>query len=163
MNDTLGKKAEGQIWTWLDRPNDGYSFDRFYDQLSGYYETSRNICDFVCYKYPNIYYIESKSTEADRFPFSYIQPHQHNGLLSKSKIPGCYGLVIVLFATYKRAFVIDIRTIDTLSQAGTCSINIKKISKWNFPYKELRTINSRKMLLDYSGEIEEFIPELREV
>ena len=163
MGDTLGKKAEKKIWKWLDRPEDGYSFTRLYDQLSGYYLTSRNICDFICYKYPYIYYIESKATEADRFPFSYIQPHQHDGLLAKSKIPGCYGLVIVLFATYKRAFVIDIRTIDMLSQAGTSSINIKKISKWNFPYKELRTIDSRKMLLDYSGEIEEFVSELGEV
>lgn len=34
MADTLGKKAERQIWKWLDRPDDGYSFDRLYDQLS---------------------------------------------------------------------------------------------------------------------------------
>ena len=35
MTDTtLGKKAERKIRDWLDRPNDGYSFDRFYDQLS---------------------------------------------------------------------------------------------------------------------------------
>ena len=158
MNDTLGKKAEGQIWTWLDRPNDGYSFDRFYDQLSGYYETSRNICDFVCYKYPNIFYIESKATEKDRFDFVMIQPHQLNGLIEKSKIYGCYGWVIVLFATYKRAFRLNATDIKALSDSGQKSLNITKIDKWTIPYKELTTIpNNRKIYLDYTGEIEALV------
>lgn len=125
---------------------------------SGYYETSRNICDFICYKYPYIYYIESKATEADTFPFSYIQPHQHDGLLAKSKIKGCYGWVIVLFQTYKRAFRLDIKDIKKLEDEGKKSLNIKKIDKWTIPYKELKTIpNTRKKLLDYTGEIEDLL------
>ena len=99
MSEELGKKAENKIREWLDKPEQGYSFDRFYDQMTGFYLTSRNICDFVCYKYPNIYYIESKSTYSDRFDFKMIQPHQKEGLLLKSSIKGCYGFVIVLFAT----------------------------------------------------------------
>lgn len=160
-NDGLGKNAEQKLKDWLDRPEDGYSFDRLYDQLSGYYMTSRNICDFICYKYPNIYYIESKATWADRFDFSMIMQHQEEGLLEKSKIPGCYGLIVVLFATYKRAFIIDIRDINKLKQSGKKSINVKKIDKWNIPYSEIPTIsNSRKHLLDYEGDIEELINNL---
>ena len=133
MNDGLGKEAEKKIWDWLDRPEEGGSFDRFYDQLSGYYLTSRNICDFVYYKYPYIYY---------------------NGLLDKSKIQGCYGVVIVLFATQKRAFVIDINAIKYLEDNGHHSLNIKKIDKWGIPYFEIDTVpNSRKKLLDYTGEL----------
>ena len=157
MSESLGKKAEGKIKEWLDRPEDGYSFDRLYDQLSGYYLTSRNICDFICYKYPYIYYIESKETEADRFPFSYIQPHQHDGLLAKSKIAGCYGLVIVLFTTYKRAFVLKIQDIVELENQGKKSLNIKKIDKWTIPYREIQTIPSRKTMLDYTGELEDLV------
>ncbi len=158
MNDGLGKKAEAKIREWLDRPDDGYSFDRFYDQLSGYIETSRNICDFVCYKQPYIYYIESKSTWADRFDFTMIQDHQKEGLLKKSKIPGCFGWVIVLFAAHKRAFKLDINDIIALEEAGQKSLNIKKIDKWTIPYKEIRTVsNNRKQLLDYIGELEELI------
>ena len=37
------------------------------------------------------------------------------------------------------------------------SININKIDKWTIPYKELKTVPSRKKLLDYTGEIEEYI------
>ena len=157
MSESLGKKAEGKIKEWLNRPEDGYSFDRLYDQLSGYYLTSRNICDFICYKYPYIYYIESKETEADRFDFDMIQPHQHDGLLTKSKIKGCYGLVIVLFTTYKRAFVLKIQDIVELENQGKKSLNIKKIDKWTIPYKEIQTIPSRKAMLDYTGELEDLV------
>lgn len=160
MNDGLGKKAEQKIKEWLNRPSDGYSFDRFYDQLSGYVETSRNICDFVCYKYPNIYYIESKATWKDRFDFSMIQPHQKQGLLTKSKITGCFGWVIVLFASYKCAVKLDIQDIVNLESQGVKSLNILKKDKWTIPYKELKTIpNNRKQLLDYTGEVEDLLDE----
>lgn len=158
MNDGLGKEAEAKIWKWLDRPEDGYSFDRFYDQLSGYYMTSRNICDFHCYKYPNTYYIESKATWADRFDFNMIQPHQLEGLIKKSQIAGCFGWVIVLFASHKRAFRFNAADIQKLMDEGTKSLNITKIDKWRINYKELSTIpNNRKKHLDYTGEVEDLI------
>ena len=158
MNDGLGKKAEAKIKEWLDKPELGYSFDRFYDQLSGYYLTSRNICDFLCYKYPNLYYIESKTTIHDRFDFNQIQPHQHDGLLAKSKIQGCYGLIIVLFSTYKRAVILKIQDVINMEEHGIKSINITKIDKWKIPYVEIPTIpNSRKSMLDYIGNLEELV------
>ena len=155
MNDDIGKKAENKIREWLDKPEEGYSFDRFYDQMTGFYLTSRNICDFVCYKYPNIYYIESKATYSDRFDFKMIQPHQKEGLLLKSSIKGCYGFVIVLFATYKRAFILDIQDIQHSIDSGKKSINIQSIDKWKIPYAEIQTVpNNRKQFLDYNGDIE---------
>lgn len=137
--------------------------DRIPDQLSGFYMVSRNICDFVCYKYPYIHYIESKCTYSDRFSFNQLTDVQRNGLLQKSKIPGCHGLVVVLFAAYKRAFVFDIRDIaEFSSETGSTlrikSVNIKKIDRWTIPYKELQTIPSRKELLDYTGDIEDYLP-----
>lgn len=153
MNDGLGKKAEGKIQAWLDRPNDGYSFDRIKDQMNGF-QGSANICDFTCFKYPNMYYIESKATYEDRFDFANITKTQYEGLLSKSKIPYVYGVVIVLFATYHRAFALDIQHIDKLQQHGVKSLNIKKLDKWDIPFVELQTIpNNRKSLLDYTGDI----------
>ena len=79
---------------------------------------------------------------------------QHDGLLEKSVIQNVYGLVIVLFATYKRAFVIDIKDIKELEDSGKKSLNIKKIDKWNIPYVEIQTIpNNRKKHLDYTGDL----------
>lgn len=151
MSEDLGKKAERKLKEWLDRPDDGYDFNRIPDQLSGQWG-SKNICDFTLYIEPYNHYIESKSTIHDRFDFSMITDFQYESLMKKSKIKGCYGLVVVLFATYQRAFILKIQDIDKLIHEGKKSLNITKIAKWTIPYKEIETIPSRKQLLDYTGE-----------
>lgn len=154
MNDELGKKAEEQIRKWLDRPEEGYSLDRLYDQMNGFFG-SKNICDFILYKHPYIYYIESKSTWEDRFDFSMLTETQHDGLLDKSAIRGAFGVVIILFATYKRAFILNIKDIKKMEDQGKKSLNITKIHKWPIPYVEIQTIpNARKKILDYEGVFE---------
>ena len=181
MADTeFGKVAEQRIRTWLDRPGDGYDFNRIPDQMSGFYMVSRNICDFDCYKYPHFYHIESKATYEDRFEFNNLTDLQRDGLLLKSQIKGSYGFVVVLYAAYKRAFIFDIRDIaefihpelsldelnyrlfttgkdhEVVSQLKVKSLNIKKIDKWDIPYWEIQTIPSRKDLLEYTGDLPDF-------
>lgn len=154
----IGKKAEAKVEEWLNRPEEGYSCDRIKDQMTGFFGSS-NICDYACFKSPYMYYIECKATWEDRFDFVNITETQHDGLLEKSEIANVYGWIILLFATYKRAFVIDIRDIKALEDSGKKSLNIKKIDKWGIPYKEIATIpNNRKHLLDYTGHIEEYVP-----
>lgn len=149
VNDQLGKDAEKKIKEWLDRPDEGYDFQRLPDQMTGFYGSS-NICDFELYKYPNHYWIESKATWNDRFDLSMLTDTQYDGLLNKSKINGVDGIVIVLFASYQRAFWISIKEIDRLKQSGKKSLNILKIDKWDIDYHEIKTIpNNRKKLLDY--------------
>ena len=156
-NDGLGKQAESKIREWLDKPELGYSFDRLPDQMTGWHG-SKNICDFTCFKAPYMYYIESKATWEDRFSFSMISEYQLEHLLQKSKIYNVYGLIVVLFATYKRAFIFKIGDIKEAVDNGIKSINIKKIDKWTIPNVEISTIpNNRKKLLDYTGAIEEYI------
>lgn len=147
----LGKKAEAKIKEWLDRPEEGYCFDRIYDQQNGW-SGSCNICDFTLYKHPYFYYIESKATREDRFDYTMITDFQFTHMLEKANIVGVRAWVIVLFASYKRAFILDIRDIDKEKQAGRKSINIKKIDKWQIPYIEIETVPSRKELLDYGKQ-----------
>ena len=156
MNDDLGKQAERKIREWLDKPEDGYSFERVPDQLSGFYG-SKNICDFTCFKSPFMYYIESKATWNDRFDFSMITDTQREGLLKKSRIPFVRGIVIVLFASYKRAFMIDIRSIVKSIESRNKSFNINRLNKSQVKMSEIETIqNSRKTFLDYKGDIENY-------
>lgn len=159
MSEDLGKKAERKIREWLNRPEEGYCLDRVVDQMSGFYG-GRNICDFTLFKSPYMFYIESKATTHDRFDFSMLTDTQYQGLLSKSKIQNVFGIVIVLFYEYKRAFVFNIIDIDKLYQLGKKSLNINKISRWNIPYYEIPTISSRKELLDYNGNVEDIIKSL---
>lgn len=150
----LGKKAEDKIQQWLDRPDLDWSFDRIPDQMTGKYG-SKNICDFTFFNGKTLYYIESKATWKDRFDFSMLTETQHDGLLRKSKIAHVRGVVIVLFASYQRAFIIDITEIKRLEDEDKHSLNIKKIDKWPIEYQEIETIPSRKELLDYADEIKE--------
>ena len=159
MSTDVYKTAEERIKTWLDHPELGYSFDRIPDQMTGYFG-SKNICDFTLFKSPNYYYIESKATYKDRFDFSLITPYQYENLLIKSKIDHVYGLVIILFISYKRAFIIDINSIKYLKDSGRKSLNIQKIEKWGIPYSEIPTISSRKQLLEYTGDIEYLVSKL---
>jgi hypothetical protein len=80
-------------------------------------------------------------------------------LYGKSQIHGVYGLVIVLFTTYKRAVILDIRDIV---ESGEKSINIKKIDKWSIPYVEINTVLSRKLMLDYTGKLEDYVEQLQQ-
>lgn len=119
--------------------------------MTGFYGSS-NICDFELYKYPNHYWIESKSTWHSRFDFSMLTDNQYDGLLKKSKINGVDGVVVILFASYQRAFLLDIQQIEAIIKSGKKSINIDKIDKWDFAYGEIQTVpNNRKKLLDYTG------------
>ncbi len=63
--ESIGKKAERKIKEWLDRPDEGYCFDRLHDKMSGW-KNDCNICDFTLFKAPNFYYIESKATREPR-------------------------------------------------------------------------------------------------
>lgn len=148
----LGKKAEGKIREWLDRPEEGYCFMRIPDQQTGFWG-STNICDFVLYKKPNFYHLESKATYQDNFPLGRgvaISEVQYDGMLKKSEVEGVKSYIVVLFASYQRAFLFDIRDIDKqIKEGGPKSVNIKKIDKWTIPYIEIKTIPSRKQLLDY--------------
>lgn len=161
MSESLGKKAEQKIRLWLDKPEEGYSFDRIPDQLGGFYG-GRNICDFTCFKSPYMFYIESKETEHDRFAFSAISDVQYHGLLQKSKIENCFGLVFVLFTTYQRCFIFRIEDIDKLQRSGKKSVNVTKVDKWAIPYVEVSTVPSRKQLLDYTGDLVELVTETRQ-
>lgn len=159
--DDIGKKAEKRIREWLNRPEEGYCFDRIPDQLSGLYG-SKNICDFTLFKMPYMYYIESKASWSDNVPFKMVTDYQREQMLLKSQIHGVYGIVAVLFASYQRMFLFDIRDwVDELNdESKQSSINIKKIDKWTIPYVEVATIPSRKELLEYTGEIDDYICQL---
>ncbi len=161
---TLGKKAEGKVREWLDLPESGHDFNRIPDQLSGFYG-SKNICDFYMYKYPYMYYIESKASYNDNMQFSMITEYQRTEMYKRSKIFGVRSIVVFLYATYKRAFILDIRDIQHQldDPKGAKSLNIKKIEKWPVPHVEIPTVHSRKELLDYTGDIEELTSQLEEI
>ena len=65
-----GKQFEEQFKKdWKESMPDSFCY-RLHDQVTGYKVTSRNPCDFICYKFPYLYLLEIKSHEGNTFPFS---------------------------------------------------------------------------------------------
>lgn len=157
MATTAGKRAENKIKEWLNRPEDGYCFDRIPDQLGGYYG-SANVSDFLCFKSPYMFYIESKETQSDNFAFGRLSDIQYYGMLEKSKVENVFGIVIILFSEHHRAFIFKIQDIDNYVRVQEKkSVNIKKIDSWTIPYVEIPTVPSRKIMWDYKGELDELV------
>lgn len=86
MANNRGKQFE-QVIKRAFEAVDGVSIDRVHDQTTRY-RGSKNICDFIVYKYPYQYYIECKSVHGNTLPFSNITDAQWEGLLTKSRIKG---------------------------------------------------------------------------
>lgn len=70
-------------------------------------------------------YIESKETEHDRFDFPCCPTASTQGY-SKVQIQNCFGIVIVLFASHKRAFILNIQDIDAYIKAGKSQLTSLK-------------------------------------
>lgn len=58
---------------------------RLMDVMSGY-KRVKNIADFICYKYPFIFYLDCKSLEGNTFNFSKLT--QWDKMVEHMNIPG---------------------------------------------------------------------------
>ena len=107
MNINRGKQFEVKFKEDFLRIS-GVSIDRLYDQVSGMYGV-RNICDFIAYHYPNMFYIELKSHAGNTFPFSNLK--QYEKLYPKVGIPGVRVGVILWFTEHDKIYYIPLSTI----------------------------------------------------
>lgn len=123
--------------------------DRIYDQVSGM-KTISNISDFIAFRFPNMFYLECKSTTGNTFNFAKLT--QYDKLAAKL---GCErGVrigVVVWFIDHDRVLYVPISTIKRMKEDGLKSINIGKIDsegyrKFDIPSKKLRVL----MESDYS-------------
>ena len=68
MSINYGKQFEQRFKEDFIKSFSECSVDRLYDSVSGMYGV-KNICDYICYAYPNIFYIECKSHKGASIPF----------------------------------------------------------------------------------------------
>ena len=97
------------------------SVDRLHDQTTGF-AGSFNICDFIVYHKPNIYYIECKSVHGNTLPLSNITDRQYKGLLEKSNIEGVIAGVICWWIDKDVTRFISAEELKMCKQTGYKSI-----------------------------------------
>lgn len=147
MANNLGKAFEQKFKEdFLKLPN--CSIDRIYDSMTGYYGIS-NICDFIGYIYPNIYYMELKSHKGNTFPLSNLT--QYDKLLCKVGIKGVRVGVILWFIEKDKIVYVPLSEITKMKNEGKKSINIKYLDTQEYKIIEIPSIKKRTfMSSDYS-------------
>lgn len=118
--------------------------ERLPDQMSGMYG-SRNVSDFIFYKYPNLYFIECKTTNENTFPFSNLS--QFDELIKRSGKPGVRSGVILWFVKHSKVVYIPVKTIEKMKEDNLKSINIKHVIN-NHDYRlfEVPSVKKRVFL-----------------
>lgn len=139
MTANLGKGFENQFKSnWAKSFPDG-SIIRLQDQVSGYKETSRNICDFICYNYPKLYLIECKTHKGASLPLNNIT--QYDRLVTYVGKQGIRVGVILWLYEKDKVFYIPISTITKLKEDGEKSVGIRHLDKYDIveiPSRKLR-------------------------
>lgn len=97
------------------------SVDRLHDQTSGF-AGSTNVCDFIVYHRPFIYYLECKSVHGNTLPFSNITKNQWQGLLDKSFVDGVIAGVICWWIDKDVTKFIPITVLQMMKEAEYKSI-----------------------------------------
>lgn len=126
----------------------GVSLDRLYDTTNGFYGI-KNLCDFICYKYPNIFYIECKTSEGNTWNFSNYS--QYEKQLSKVGIPGVRVGVVLWMITHDVVVYLPTATISQMKLDNKKSFNIKDLDKGLYRIIKIPSEKKRVFLdCDYS-------------
>lgn len=105
----------------------GFDVNRVADNTAGYMG-GRNICDFIIYHYPHIYYLELKSTKGNTLPFSNITDNQFAGLIEKEKFKGVGAGIIVWFIEKDKTFFVSADLLSMLRNMGNRSLHINDLT-----------------------------------
>lgn len=125
-----GKDFEQRVKEDLLRLGADVSLERLPDQMSGY-RGSKNPCDYFCYMYPNLYYLECKTTNENTFPISGLT--QYDSLLERRGRRGVRSGVLLWAIKHEKVFYIPISTFEKLKAEGKKSFNVKYESLPDYP------------------------------
>lgn len=148
MAYNLGKKFEERFEKDFQSLGEDVSVDRIKDTMGKRYGVS-NICDYICYSYPNAFYIELKSHKGNTFPLSNLT--QYDKLKDKIGKRGVRVGVIVWFRDHDKVTYTPISEVKRMFENDVKSINIKYLETkeykvYEIPSKKLRVF----MESDYS-------------
>ena len=126
MTVNLGKKFEERFKSdWVDTfPNS--SITRLYDVTSGYTSIS-TISDYICYNYPNQFFIECKTHKGASIPFVNIT--QYEKMSKEVGKPGVRVGVVLWLYEKDRVFYVPTSTITKMKEDGKKSVGIKSVDE----------------------------------
>ena len=125
--------------------------------MGGYAHIS-NVCDFIGYKCPCIFYAEVKSIKGNTFPLKNLT--QYDKLISKKGILGVISGVVIWYYEHDKVIFCPIETVEEMLLEGKKSIHIQKdlYRLIDIPSKKKRVF----MDSDYSVIFKEYLDKHRE-
>ena len=147
MSNDYGKAFEEQFkQDWLQLPD--ADITRLYDITNGF-KRRKNVCDFICYRFPYQYFIECKSTSLTTLNFKRIT--QRDDLTKKIGKQGILAGVVIWFIEHHKVCYVSIEEINRLISLGYKSINVKMIGDNSYDITEIPGIPKRVFInSDYS-------------
>lgn len=124
MPISRGKDFEAVVKESFERVPDTVVY-RIPDQQN-YKFGSKNPCDFLIYKKPNLYAIECKATNGTALPFTNITDFQWEHLLKMSKEKGVVAGIMCWYVKHDVTVFIPIQLLQKLKEEGWKSINYAK-------------------------------------
>jgi hypothetical protein len=156
-----GKDFEAKF---REQMNQVFDVTRLADNTAGYMG-GRNICDFIVYRYPNLFYLELKTTKQNTLNFHDITDTQWNGLIEKEPIEGVGAGIVVWFIKHDKTFFISAAAMQAMKSLGLKSFNIKdlKVMAENFEtrnYFDCFEIKGQKKRVFFEYDMKQFLSDL---
>ena len=132
-NVSRGKQFEAKVKEDLLLLGD-VSLERLPDQMSGH-RGSKNPCDYLFYMYPNMYYLECKTTHENTFPISGLT--QYDNLMERQGRRGVRSGVLIWFIKHDKIVYVPVKTFKQLKDEGKKSVNIKMLGTNEYKIVEI--------------------------
>ena len=126
MAVNYGKKFEEKFKLDFSSIPDS-SIDRLYDTMNGY-KSIKQIADFIGYIYPNMYYLECKTSKGASIPLRNIT--QYDNLKKKVGIRGVRSGVVLWLYEKDKVFYIPTATLTKLKEAGEKSVGLRHLDDY---------------------------------
>ena len=138
-----GKKFEDRFRSdWLKLPN--AFILRLPDQQSGYYGTSANPCDFICYSYPYMFLLELKSHGGNTFPLSAFR--QYDKIKNYDGKEGIKVGVVLWLYDHDKIIYIPISSFVKLVADDKKSFNVKYVESQEYECYEIPSVKLKTFM-----------------
>lgn len=146
MPDNLGKKWEELFKRDFLKSLPGSTIDRIYDPV-GKFKGVSNICDFIGFKYPNIFYLECKSCKSNTFNFAKLTQYKKLKEKWDEHVYGSRIGVVLWFIENEKVFYIPFTTIVKMKEVdGKKSVNCKKSQSEGYYIIDIPFVKQREYI-----------------
>ena len=164
MAENRGKQFESIVQESFEKLAN-VSIDRLHDQTTGF-KGSTNICDFIVYRKPRIYYFECKSVHGNTLSIYGTKPEnrygnitnkQWEGLIEKSRISGVIAGILCWWVDKNVTLFLDIRLLQLLREGSFKSI------RYDFSDDLAVEIPGYKKRVFFEYDMKQFLDKMEEV